>query len=139
MFNLPEYFDFTPNIISICIQPNEGIHLKFQAKIPDSDQEMRSVDMEFHYRSSFDESQLPDAYERLLLEAIERDASLFTRSDGIEAAWMIMDPIINFYEKDNDFDVVSYPKGTWGPKEADDLLNFDGHRWRSGCVDCETC
>jgi glucose-6-phosphate 1-dehydrogenase len=139
MFNLPEYYDFTPNIISICIQPNEGIHLKFQAKVPDSDQNMRSVDMEFHYRSSFEESQLPDAYERLILEAIERDASLFTRSDGIEAAWKIMDPIIDFYEKDSEVRIVQYPKGTWGPVEADELLNKYGHRWRSGCVDCETC
>jgi glucose-6-phosphate 1-dehydrogenase len=139
MFNLPEYYDFTPNIISICIQPNEGIHLKFQAKVPDSDQNMRSVDMEFHYRSSFEEAQLPDAYERLLLEAIERDASLFTRSDGIEAAWKIMDPIIDFYEKDTEFQIVQYPIGTWGPVEADKLLNKNGHRWRSGCVDCETC
>ncbi len=139
MFNLPEYYDFTPNVISICIQPNEGIYLKFQAKVPDSDQDMRSVDMEFHYRSSFEESKLPDAYERLLLEAIERDASLFTRSDGIEAAWMIMDPIIQFYEKDSEFPVVVYPPGTWGPAEADELLNKNGHRWRSGCVDCETC
>ena len=78
MFNLPDDFDFTPNIISICIQPNEGILLKFQAKVPDSDQDMRSVDMEFHYRNSFEEENLPDAYERLLLEALERDASLFT-------------------------------------------------------------
>jgi glucose-6-phosphate 1-dehydrogenase len=139
MFQLPDDFDFTPNIISICIQPNEGILLKFQAKVPDSDQEMRSVDMEFHYHSSFEESQLPDAYERLLMEALEQDASLFTRSDGIEAAWKIMDPIIEFNEKDPHARIVSYPVGTWGPVEADDLLFFNGNRWRSGCVDCENC
>jgi glucose-6-phosphate 1-dehydrogenase len=139
MFHLPDDFDFIPNIISICIQPNEGILLKFQAKVPDSDQEMRSVDMEFHYHSSFEEPQLPDAYERLLMEAIERDASLFTRSDGIEAAWKIMDPIIEFNEKDPHARIVSYPVGSWGPVEADDLLFSNGNRWRSGCVDCETC
>jgi len=139
MFNLPDDFDFTPNIISICIQPNEGIHLKFQAKVPDSEQEIRSVDMEFHYRSSFEEAQFPDAYERLLLEALEQDASLFTRSDGIEMAWKIIDPLITTYEKGNGSKVFSYSKGTWGPDEADDLLYKSGHRWRSGCVDCESC
>jgi glucose-6-phosphate 1-dehydrogenase len=139
MFNLPDDFDFTPNIISMCIQPNEGIHLKFQAKVPDSEEDMRSVDMEFHYRSSFEEAQLPDAYERLLLEALERDATLFTRSDGIEAAWKIIDPILDFNENHPDFEVVGYPVGTWGPLEADDLLQQNGNQWRSGCVDCETC
>jgi glucose-6-phosphate 1-dehydrogenase len=139
MFNLPDDYEFTPNIISICIQPNEGILLKFQAKIPDSDQDMRSVDMEFHYRSSFEKSEIPDAYERLLLEALERDASLFTRSDGIEAAWKIMDPIIDFNENDSEYLVVPYPVGTWGPEESDKMLQQNGHRWRSGCVDCENC
>jgi glucose-6-phosphate 1-dehydrogenase len=139
MFNLPDDYDFTPNIISICIQPNEGIHLKFQAKVPDSDQDMRSVDMEFHYRSSFEKSELPDAYERLLVEALERDPSLRVKRDGIEAAWKIIDPIIDFNENDPERLVVPYPIGTWGPIEAEALLNRNGHRWRSGCVDCENC
>jgi glucose-6-phosphate 1-dehydrogenase len=137
MFNLPDDFDFTPNIISICIQPNEGILLKFQAKVPDSEQEMRSVDMEFHYRSSFEEAQLPDAYERLLLEALEQDPSLFTRSDNIEKAWNIIDPIVAGYEKGQNRMIHQYPPGSWGPVEADELLHRHGHRWRSGCVDCE--
>jgi glucose-6-phosphate 1-dehydrogenase len=135
MFDLPKGFEFTPNIISICIQPNEGIHLKFQSKVPDSDQDMRSVDMEFHYRSSFDEAELPDAYERLLLEALERDAALFTRSDGIEAAWKIMDPIIQIYEDDLSI-VTAYDVGSAGPVEADQLLSRDGKQWRLGCEEC---
>jgi glucose-6-phosphate 1-dehydrogenase len=139
MFNLPEDYDFTPNIIAICIQPNEGIHLKFQAKVPDSEQEIRPVDMEFHYRSSFKEEQLPDAYERLLLEALDQDASLFTRSDGIETAWSIIDPIIERNESGFYKHIYSYPPGTWGPIEADELLYRQGHQWRSGCVDCENC
>jgi len=133
MFNLPPDFDFTPNIISICIQPNEGIHLKFQSKVPDSDQDMRSVDMEFQYHSSFEEATLPDAYERLLLEALEQDASLFTRSDGIEAAWKIMDPVIVSNEKGPWEIVTTYAPGSSGPVEADDLLARAGHMWRSGC------
>src|SRR5450759_1507156 len=83
MFHLPEGSDFSPNILSMCIQPDEGIHLRFEAKLPDSAQEMRSVDMDFHYGSLFSGS-LPEAYERLLLEAMDGDVSLFTRSDGIE-------------------------------------------------------
>ncbi len=139
MFNLPDDFDFTPNVISMCIQPNEGIHLKFQAKIPDSDQDMRSVDMEFHYLDSFENNQLPDAYERLLVEALEQDATLFTRSDGIEAAWKIMDPIIDYNEKDKDSQVAIYLPGSWGPPDADELLSRNGNRWRSGCVECGSC
>ncbi len=139
MFDLPADFDFTPNVISMCIQPDEGIHLKFQAKVPDSDQDMRSVDMEFKYHSSFEDSALPDAYERLLLDALEQDAALFTRSDGIESAWKIMDPLIALHEQRPNPSVASYAPGSWGPYEADDLLGRSGHRWRSGCVDCENC
>ena len=73
MFHLQDENQFTPNILSLCIQPDEGIHLRFEAKVPDSDQEMRSVDMDFHYHSSFDGETLPEAYERLLLEALEGD------------------------------------------------------------------
>ena len=135
MFKLPSGFNFTPNIISICIQPNEGIHLKFQAKVPDSDQDMRSVDMEFQYRDFYDENILPDAYERLLLDALEQDASLFTRSDSIEAAWKLIDPLIKAYETNPDHPVYFYSPGTWGPTEADELLARLGHAWRSGCVE----
>jgi len=134
MFHLPEGSDFTPNILSLCIQPDEGIHLRFEAKLPDSDQEMRSVNMDFHYRSSFTGS-LPEAYERLLLEALEGDASLFTRSDAIEAAWRLIDPILQGWEMQNTPPLVIYPIGSWGPSEADQLLARDGYRWRQGCMD----
>jgi glucose-6-phosphate 1-dehydrogenase len=134
MFNLPEGSDFTPNILSLCIQPDEGIHLRFEAKLPDSTQEMRSVDMDFHYASLFNGS-LPEAYERLLLEALDGDASLFTRSDGIEASWRMVDPIIQGWEAGNDPSLATYPVGSWGPGEADQLLSRDGHRWRLGCTD----
>jgi glucose-6-phosphate 1-dehydrogenase len=134
MFRLPEGRDFTPNILSLCIQPDEGIHLRFEAKLPDSFQEMRSVDMDFHYRSSFDGS-LPEAYERLLLDALEGDASLFTRSDSIEAAWCLLDPVLQGWEAWKVPPLVSYPAGSWGPAEADQLLERDGRRWRFGCLD----
>jgi glucose-6-phosphate 1-dehydrogenase len=133
MFHLPDEFKFTPNILSLCIQPDEGIHLMFQAKVPDSDQEMRSVDMEFQYRDSFT-GVLPDAYERLLLEALRGDASLFTRSDGIEAAWKLIDSIANGWETNNIPDLSLYRCGSWGPSEAATLLARDGRIWRLGCV-----
>jgi glucose-6-phosphate 1-dehydrogenase len=133
MFRLPEGRDFSPNILSLCIQPDEGIHLRFEAKLPDSTQEMRSVDMDFHYGSSFTGS-LPEAYERLLLEALDGDASLFTRSDGIEASWKMVDPILLGWEAHNDPPLVVYPVGSWGPGQADQLLARDGRRWRLGCT-----
>jgi glucose-6-phosphate 1-dehydrogenase len=97
MFHLPDANSFMPNILTLRIQPDEGIHLEFEAKMPDSDQDMRSVDMEFNYHDLYDQP-LPDAYQRLLVEALQQDASLFTRSDSIEASWRLMDPLIQSWE-----------------------------------------
>jgi glucose-6-phosphate 1-dehydrogenase len=133
MFRLPDASKFIPNILSLCIQPDEGIHLMFEAKIPDSDQDMQSVDMEFHYQDSF-QGVLPEAYERLLLEALHGDASLFTRSDGIEAAWKLVDSIVNGWETKNIPDMGLYRRGSWGPSEANYLLARDGRTWRLGCM-----
>lgn len=135
MFNQTGQGKFSPNILSICIQPDEGIHLRFEAKVPDSDQDMRSVDMEFHYRSSFNGTSLPEAYERLLLEALQGDASLFTRSDGIESSWRVIDPVLDAWARQNNPPLVTYKRGGWGPAEADELLARAGHVWRLGCVD----
>ena len=136
MFNLPDASKFFPNILSLCIQPDEGIHLRFEAKAPDSEQEMRSVDMDFHYRTSFG-SVLPDAYERLLLEALQGDASLFTRSDAIETSWRLMDTVNQGWVRDGLPELLYYPKGSWGPCEAEELLARDGRSWRMGCQDEE--
>jgi glucose-6-phosphate 1-dehydrogenase len=134
MFHLPANSAITPNILSLCIQPDEGIHLRFEAKEPDFEQAMRSVDMDFHYRSSFDGS-LPEAYERLLLEALAGDASLFTRSDSIEAAWNLLDPLLQTWEAQAGQGLPTYPPGSWGPAEGDLLLAYDDRKWRLGCVD----
>jgi glucose-6-phosphate 1-dehydrogenase len=136
MFKMPPGQDFTPNILSLCIQPDEGIHLRFEAKFPDSSEDMRSVDMDFHYGSWFSGA-LPEAYERLLLEALDGDASLFTRSDGIEASWKLIDPILQGWEQQNDPPLIFYPPGSWGPQEADRLLARDGRTWRLGCMEQE--
>jgi glucose-6-phosphate 1-dehydrogenase len=130
MFHLPEGKQFTPNILSLYIQPDEGIHLRFQAKVPDSSRDMTAVEMDFHYTDIYSGT-LPDAYERLLLDALAGDASLFTRSDSIEAAWKLIDPIIQGWVKQNVPALTSYKVGSWGPAEADQLIDGDGNVWRS--------
>jgi glucose-6-phosphate 1-dehydrogenase len=132
MFESLEDGDFTSNALSICIQPDEGIHLKFEAKVPDM-KKTDSVDMEFHYRSSFSNSRLPDAYERLLMNAIRGDAALFTRSDGIEAAWRLMDPILQGWESEDAPPLAQYEPGSWGPAAAEELLGKNGRSWRHDC------
>jgi glucose-6-phosphate 1-dehydrogenase len=133
MFRLPAGSELTANILSLCIQPDEGIHLRFEAKVPDSGQSMRSVNMDFHYSSAFGDSPLPEAYERLLVDAIHGDASLFTRSDEIELAWKLIDPIAKGLDTANRETVVTYDQHSWGPAQADDLLARDGRRWRLEC------
>ena len=130
MFHLADEKQFTPNILSLFIQPDEGIHLRFQAKVPGSDQEMTAVEMDFRYSEAFSGT-LPDAYERLLQDALEGDASLFTRSDCIEAAWKLIDPIVQGWEAQNVPALTSYMPGSWGPAQADQMLARDGRVWRS--------
>ena len=91
------------------------------------------MDMEFHYQSAFEGEPLPDAYEHLLQEAIEADASLFTRSDGIEAAWRLIDPVISGWEDEKAGELATYAPGSWAPDLAADLLTYDGRQWRTGC------
>ncbi len=134
MFHLPDQNQFTPNILSICIQPDEGIHLRFEAKLPDSSQEMRSVDMDFHYSTSF-KGTLPDAYERLLLDALAGDASLFNRSDSIEACWRLVDPVNQGWGQAGAPELAIYASGSWGPASAEELMSRDGRIWRLGCLD----
>jgi glucose-6-phosphate 1-dehydrogenase len=137
MFKLGENRGFTPNMLSICIQPNEGMQLRFETKVPDTVAESHSVNMNFQYRDAFPGVILPDAYERLLLDALKGDASLFARSDEIEAAWRLIDPVLRGYENSPEVSpVCGYPVGSWGPAEADALLAREGHVWRSGCQSC---
>lgn len=121
------------NVLSICIQPHEGINLRFEAKVPDSVQETASVNMGFEYEVAFGECIIPDAYERLIYDVLNGDASLFTRNDGIEAAWRIVDPIIQGWETQRTSPMLSYPIGSWGPEAADHLLESDGYHWRYDC------
>ncbi len=121
--------DIGPNILAIQVQPDEGLHLEFQAKTPDGKMELRPVNLEFHYDEAFGGQAIPDAYERLLLDALNGDASLFTRSDEIEEAWEIMDPIIQGLAAPDAPLPAGYAIGSMGPEAADQFLAKDGRRW----------
>jgi glucose-6-phosphate 1-dehydrogenase len=134
MFPMPKDQDITANILAICLQPDEGIHATFEAKVPDSDVEMKSVPMDFKYAESFGESAIPDAYERLILDAVMGDASLFTRSDQIETGWELVDPIIQGWLQGGKPELAIYEPGSWGPAEADEFMARSGRRWRIECA-----
>jgi glucose-6-phosphate 1-dehydrogenase len=120
----------TPNVLSLSIQPDEGIHLRFQVKKPESPREMSPVNMEYHYGSSFPGLVLPEAYELLLVNAMEGDPFLFTRNDAIEASWRFIEPVLDGGSAPPP---LPYPPGSWGPDAADDLLSRKGHHWRCLC------
>ena len=117
-----------PNQIILAMQPNEGVSISLGAKIPGSRMRIRPVNMEFLYGTSF-LSQSPEAYERLILDAMRGDATLFTRNDEVEAQWRIIDPILESWEK-GDEPLATYAAGSPGPEEADEIL-APGHRWRA--------
>jgi glucose-6-phosphate 1-dehydrogenase len=133
-----------PNLLAMRIQPDEGILLRFGAKVPGLGLDVRSVNMDFTYGSSF-MTDAPEAYETLLLDAMLGDASLFTRADEVEAAWGLVAPLnVTWAHWDADLAAGSkpkggkageglvqpYPAGTWGPDAADRLMERDGRRWR---------
>ena len=134
MFDPVQGMDSSSNVISICIYPDEGIHLRFEAKKLDSVHETSSVDMEFHYRDYYNSATLPDAYERLLMDVMKGDASLFARSDEIEQAWKLIDPVICTTSAQNYPAPFIYLPGGWGPLEADELIGQDGRAWLLGCM-----
>ena len=133
MFPLPTDFEMTANVLGICIQPDEGIHLKFEAKVPDTAAETRSVDMEFHYRDSFGETLIPEAYERLCLDALQGDATLFTRADDAELSWSYIDPIITACWSPDGPPLYDYEPGSWGPVEAIEFIERDSRYWIRSC------
>ena len=123
--------DPEPNLLALRIQPDEGILLRFAAKVPELGLDVRSVNMDFTYGSSFS-TEAPEAYETLILDAMLGDASLFTRADEVEAAWAIVDPIHAAWAAalPDGPPVEPYEAGTWGPAAADRLIERDGRRWR---------
>jgi glucose-6-phosphate 1-dehydrogenase len=111
------------------IQPNEGISLRFGAKVPGHSFRVRTASMEFSYDQTFVEES-PEAYERLLLDALIGDASLFIRSDEVQHSWRIVDPIIEHWHKDTS-PIPTYEAASWGPTDADRLIGRNGRKWRN--------
>lgn len=135
----PNRSDVEPpsNLFSMCLQPDEGIHLRFEAKVPDTIAETRSVHMDYHYQEEFGPNALPEAYERLLLDVINGDASLFTRADQTELSWELFDSILKGWELPSAPPLHAYDPGSWGPKESAEFLATAGHQWVQICgEDC---
>jgi glucose-6-phosphate 1-dehydrogenase len=120
----------TPNVLTMRVHPNEGISLRFEAKMPGPDLRTRTVDMDFSYGSSFGVTS-SDAYDRLLIDCMLGDQTLFTRSDEVEEAWRVVTPALMDWESSNEQELVpKYEAGTWEPTEAELLINRDGRKWR---------
>jgi glucose-6-phosphate 1-dehydrogenase len=118
-----------PNLLVLQIQPDEGMSLSFAAKLPGPELRIRSVNMDFDYGKAFG-GEPPEAYERLLLDAMKGDATLYARGDWVEVAWELLAPAQEAWATGDPRMFPSYEAGTWGPPEADTLIERDGRRWR---------
>jgi len=128
LFNAPPFGPMRPNVLALRIQPNEGIALQFQVKTPGTGVRIEPFMMDFGYAASFG-TEPPEAYERLLLDAALGDSTLFTRNDEVEAAWSFLSPILEGCAQAPPGPLPGYPAGSWGPKEADELIAADGRAW----------
>jgi glucose-6-phosphate 1-dehydrogenase len=121
--------ELQPNVITMRIQPDEGISLRFSSKVPSPNMEVCPVIMDFNYADAFGKSSA-NGYERLLLDAMLGDGTLFAHRDGVEATWSLLTPVLEAWASTKPKDFPNYASGTWGPKAADDLLAREGHSWR---------
>lgn len=135
-FKTPHHTIFTneesynnDNKLIIRIQPDEGILIKFGVKVPGQGFKVERANLDFYYSSLVD-TNVMDAYERLLLDAMQGDATLYARADEVEAAWAFVDPILEYWAKNTGVNTYGYPAGTWGPKTSDDLIE-DSYGWRN--------
>lgn len=122
----------TDNQLVIRIQPDEGILFKFGMKVPGAGFNVQDVNMDFHY-SDLSEKPIPEAYQRLLLDCMQGDSTLFTRGDSVEQAWSIVEPVLKAWEKNPKIPIFGYPSGTWGPQQADSLIDDPAMTWRYPC------
>ncbi len=120
------------NQLVIRIQPDEGILLKFGMKIPGAGFRVRDVNMDFHY-SDLNDQMLPESYQRLLLDCMNGDATLYARGDAVNEAWKFIDPVLEYWSEHPDNQLHGYPAGTWGPNDADDLIEGKNLTWRYPC------
>ncbi len=128
LFNVSPTGPMRPNVLAIRIQPDEGIRLQFQVKVPGPAMQIEPWMMDFTYAGAFDREP-PEAYERLLLDAALGDSTLFTRSDEVEAAWRFVTPVIEGCRQQDPDQMATYEPGSWGPDEADELIRADGNEW----------
>ena len=131
MFDMPKDKVLECNRLSLCIQPDEGIHINFHTKVPDREMICNS-NLEFHYRDDYPNTELPEAYQRLIQDAIEGDAHLFMRNDEIERAWQIMAPFLAVSD-DKETVPERYPQKSHGPTGADEFLKQTGREWLALC------
>jgi len=129
LFNAPPAGPMQPNNLVIRVQPDEGVSMRFQVKQPGTPLKIEPYSMHFGYAGAFGPS-VPDAYERLILDAAMGDSTLFIRSDEIEAAWGFVTPILEGCDLHPCAELPTYPPGSWGPAAADELIAAEGHRWR---------
>ena len=120
--------DWQPNRLEIDIQPDEGISLRFLAKQPGVTLRLSPRDMNFRYAEAF-KSETPEAYETLLLDVMQGDATLFMRADQVECAWSVVDPVLEVWSSVEAPDFPNYPSGSWGPESAEALIAQDGRSW----------
>ncbi|GMA31178.1 glucose-6-phosphate dehydrogenase [Litorihabitans aurantiacus] len=126
-FALPDTEELGQNALVIRVQPDEGVTVRFGAKVPGTAMEVRDVTMDFGYGHAFTENS-PEAYERLILDVLLGDPPLFPHSKEVELSWRVLDPILEFWERDGAPD--TYRPGTWGPESADAMMRRDGRTWR---------
>ena len=135
MFGQQELEEKWPSVLVMRVQPDEGISLRFHVKTPGTENqltpefEISPVEMDFSYAKAFGR-ETPDAYQTLLLDCMIGDATLFTRSDEVEVAWQVIDPLLQYLEKNPVSSLPQYPAGSWGPPEADKLLERSGTTWK---------
>jgi glucose-6-phosphate 1-dehydrogenase len=133
MFPLPAGEILKCNRMTLRLQPNEGIRINFETKVPDRERvELKPADLHFEYRDAYGSEALPEAYERLILDAIQGDAALFMGSDEIERAWAVVDPLIAAGERADGPRPEAYSVGSYGPSCADTLLGREGRSWQNG-------
>jgi glucose-6-phosphate 1-dehydrogenase len=120
----------SPNLLIINVQPDEGISVRFEAKLPGTRMQLAPVMMNFRYGAAFGRD-VPEAYETLLLDAMLGDTTLFARHDFVETSWALITPIHDAWKRQAGAPVARYEAGEWGPGEADAMMKADGRRWRT--------
>lgn len=127
-----ELYNKPNNQLIIRIQPDEGLLLNFGMKVPGEGFHAKNVSMDFHY-SELADSDVPEAYERLLLDCMKGDATLYAHGDSVEYSWQFVEPILNAWKNDPGIPIYGYPAGSWGPEVADDLIQSSELGWRNPC------